>query len=353
MKKNRYWGLVAAVLMLTACQEGKKTGTTTSEQKTGTIVVKAQTATLTLKYPATLRGEQDIAIYPQIEGKIVKVCVEEGQRVRQRQPLFVIDQAGYRASLATAKANVQAARAKVDNARLILESKQQLKQQKVVSDFTVVQAANALKTALAELAQAQAERNNAANNLSYTIVRSPSAGVIGTLPYKIGSLVSSTMTQPLTYVSDNARMIAYFSLNEHQLTSLFYQYGSKDKALKGMPAVQWERSDGHVYEQQGKVATISGILDPQTGSVSVRAVFDNESRMLISGATGNVLLPMKIERAIVIPQTAVSELQDKMIVYRMVNGQPKLTVIKVYPINDGKTYIVTEGLKAGDRIKEQ
>lgn len=299
-----------------------------------------------------MRGEQDIAIYPQIEGKIVKVCVEEGQRVQQGQPLFIIDQAGYRASLATAQANVQAARAKVGDARLRLESKQELKQQNVVSNFTVAQASYALKTAQAELAQAKAERNNAANNLSYTVVRSPSDGVVGTLPFKMGSFVSPTMTQPLTYVSNNARMIAYFSLNEQQLTSLFYQYGSKDKALKNMPEVQWEMSNGHVYEHRGKVATISGILDPQTGSVSVRAAFSNENKLLISGATGNVLLPIKIERAIVIPQTAISELQDKMIVYRMVNGQPKMTQIKVYPINDGKTYIVTEGLKAGDRIKK-
>ncbi|GAB6976296.1 efflux RND transporter periplasmic adaptor subunit [Prevotella falsenii] len=350
--KVRYYVGVAAVLMLSACQQGKTSEATTSEQKTATIIVKAQPATLTLKYPAILRGEQDIAIYPQIEGKIVKVCVEEGQRVQQGQPLFVIDQVGYRASLATAQANVQAARAKVGDARLRLESKQQLKQQNVVSNFTVAQASYALKTAQAELAQAKAERNNAANNLSYTVVRSPSDGVIGTLPYKIGSLVSPTMTQPLTYVSDNARMIAYFSLNEQQLTSLFYQYGSKDKALKNMPEVQWEMSNSHVYEHRGKVATISGILDPQTGSVSVRAAFANENRLLISGATGNVLLPIKIERAIVIPQTAVSELQDKMIVYRMVNGQSKMTQIKVYPINDGKTYIVTEGLKAGDRIKK-
>lgn len=340
-------------LMFSACQKKAENNKTMEQRRMETITVKEQPVALTIKYPATLRGEQDIAIYPQIEGKIVKVCVEDGQRVRQGQPLFVIDQTGYRASLATAQANIQAAGAKVDNARLTLKSKQQLYRQKVVSDFTVAQAANALRTAQAELAQAKAERDNAANNLSYTIVRSPSAGVIGTLPHKTGSLVSPTMTQPLTYVSDNARMMAYFSLNEQQLTTLLRQYGSKDKALKGMPAVQWEMSDGHVYEQQGKVATISGILDPQTGSVSVRAAFDNENRLLISGATGNVLLPMKIARAIVIPQTAVSELQDKMIVYRMVNGQPKMTQIKIYPINDGKTYIVTEGLKVGDRIKKQ
>ncbi|WP_051508901.1 efflux RND transporter periplasmic adaptor subunit [Xylanibacter oryzae] len=337
--------------ILTACKQKVTIGKTPVKENFKTFVVKNEPATLTLSYPATLRGRQDIAIYPQIEGKIVKVCVEEGQTVRSGQPLFIINQAGYRAALATAQANIQAARARVDNALLMLQSKQQLKRQKVISSFTVAQAANALKTARAEMAQAYAEKSNAANNMSYTIVRSPSAGVVGTLPYKIGALISPSMSQPLTYVSDNIRMVAFFSLNESQLTSLIRQYGSKAGALKEMPPVKWKMSDGSVYEFNGRIVTISGLLDEQTGCVSVRAVFNNDRQQLISGATGNVLMPMKISNAIVIPQTAVSELQDKMVVYRIVNGKPIMTQIKVFHINDGKNYIVTEGLKAGDKIK--
>jgi membrane fusion protein, multidrug efflux system len=119
-----------------------------------------------------------------------------------------------------------------------------------------------------------------------------------------------------------------------------------------MPSVKWETSDGSIYEYPGRIITISGLLNEQTGSVSVRAIFDNKRRQLISGAMGNILLPIKMPNAIVIPQTAVSELQDKMIVYRMVNGKPKMTLIKVYPINDGKTYIIISGLKAGDKIRK-
>ena len=175
-----------------------------------------------------------------------------------------------------------------------------------------------MKTAQAELAQARAEHDNAANNLSYTVVRSPSAGVIGTLPYKTGSLVSPTMIQPLTYVSDNSRMIAYFSLTEQQYSALLRQYGNKEKTLREMPSVEWEMGDGSRYEHQGRVATISGILDSQTGSVSVRAAFDNPDQLLISGAMGNILLPMTIKNAVVIPQTSVTELQDRMMVYKQV-----------------------------------
>lgn len=350
MKRN-LWVLLVILFTQTACKQKIVIERTAVKEHVKIFVVKDESTTLTLKYPATLRGRQDIAIYPQIEGKIVKVCVEEGQTVKRGQPLFVINQIGYRAALATAQANIQAANARVDNALLTLKSKQQLKQQKVVSSFTVEQAANALKTARAELAQAHAEKRNAANNLSYTIVRSPSAGVVGTLPYKIGALVSPQMSQPLTSVSDNARMVAFFSLTESQLTRLIRKYGSKVAALKEMPSVKWEMSDGCIYEMKGRVATISGILDAQTGSVSVRAIFNNDKGLLISGAAGNVLMPMSISGAVVIPQTVVSELQDKMIVYRMVNGKPVMTQIKVYPINDGNNYIVTEGLKAGDKIK--
>lgn len=348
--KKAIW-LLALPLLLAGC--GQKTAKEAeTPQKVETMVVTTQTTTITMRYPATMRGQQDIDIYPQIEGKITRVCVEEGQHVRQGQPLFIINQTGYRAALATAQANVLAARARVDNARLTLRSKQQLRSQKVVAAFTVDQAAIALRSARAELAQAEAEARNAANNLSYTIVRSPSTGVVGTLPLKVGSLVTPTMARPMTTVAQNAMMVAYFSLTEQQLLTLFRQYGGKEEALRRMPAVHWEASDGSVYEQAGRVVTISGILDPQTGSVSVRAAFSNSRGMLLSGAAGNVLMPMTIAHAVVIPQTVVSELQDKKIVYKKVNGTFKMTPITVYPVNDGKVYIVTSGLRAGDIIKK-
>ena len=317
-----------------------------------TLTVKEQCVTLTVEYPATLRGRQDIAVYPQVEGKIVKVCVEEGQTVRCGQPLFILDQVGYRAALATARANLEAARARENNAQLNHKSNLQMRKSNVVSDFTVRQSANDLRSAHAEVLQAKAAVTNAANSLSYTVVKSPSEGVIGSLPYKVGALVSANMAEPLTYVSDNREMVAYYSLDERQLSSLMMQYGGKDNALRLMPAVRWRTTDGSIYADEGRVVTISGILDAKTGTASVRAAFPNRKRMLVSGATGNVVMPLTLPRAIVIPQTAVTELQDKLIVYKVVGGKAKMQTITVNPVNDGKNYVVTSGLKTGDIIKK-
>lgn len=362
MKKKKYYLLPLIAVLLVSAISGCKNKTQDEETASAdteltvdlrqTITVREQSVTLNVKYPATLRGRQDIAVYPQVEGKIVRVCVEEGQTVKKGQPLFVIDQVGYQAALTTARANLQAAKAKEQNARLNHESNLRMRKGNIVSDFTVKQSANEWQQAKAEVMQAKAAVTNAANSLSYTVVKSPLAGVIGSLPYKVGALVSGTMTEPLTYVSDNGEMIAYYSLDEQQLSSLMMRYGGKDEAIRQMPAVKWLSSDGSTYPEQGKVVTISGILDQKTGTVSVRAAFPNPKRMLVSGATGNVLMPITMPRAIVIPQTAVSELQDKMIVYKVVGGKAKMQAISVYPINDGKNYVVTAGLKAGDIIKK-
>lgn len=345
--------LLAMLFSLSACKDKSSGSNQTMEESIDlrqTIVVKAQPITLSMKYSATLRGRQDIAVLPQVEGKIIKVCVNDGQRVEKGQPLFVIDQVAYQAALATARANLQAARAKEQNVCLTYESNLQLRKNNIVSDFTVKQSAGEWHSAKAEVLQAQAAVTNAANSLSYTVVRSPSAGVIGSLPYKVGALVSPSMSEPLTYVSDNGEMIAYFSLGEQQLSALMMQYGGKDQAISRMPQVRWQTSEGTTYAEAGKVITISGLLDAKTGSVSVRAAFPNPKQMLISGATGNVVMPLTLPRAIVVPQTAVSELQDKLMVYKVVGRKAKMQAITIYPVNDGKTYVVTSGLRAGDRI---
>lgn len=346
--KKTFLLLTTMAVAFTSCKQEYET----EEEKPYSVMeVKPQTTTLTITYPATIKGRQDIAVFPQIEGKIVKMCVEEGQRVKKGQTLVIIDQVSYQAALNTAVANLHAAKAKVRSAQLTWDSKKQLKEQMVISDYTVAKAESDLLTAKAELEQAQAEVTNASNSLSYTVVKSPSDGVIATLPYRIGALVSPSMSEPLTYVSDNDEMIAYFSLNENQLSSLLHQYGSKEEALKQMPEVQLQLNDGSLYDKAGKIATISGVLDPQTGTASVRAAFDNANGLLMSGASGHVIMPLMMENALVIPKSAVTELQDKLVVYKIVNGESIMTSINVYPIDDGKHYIVSNGLNIGDYIK--
>ena len=250
----------------------------------------------------------------------------------------------------TAEANVSAARSHVETARLELDSKQMLFNEKVVSDYELANAKNAFNVAQAQLKQAEAQAIQARNSLSYTTVSSPADGVVGTLPYRVGALVSPQLPQPLTTVSDNSQMYVYFSLSEKDLQSLIRQYGSTDKMLTNMPRLGLQLSDGTMYEGEGHIEAVSGVLNASTGSGQLRAVFDNRDGILLTGGTGNVILPHKLTGAISIPQSATYELQDKIFVYTVVDGKARSTPITVHPVSDGKTYTVTEGLKDGDVI---
>lgn len=240
------------------------------------------------KFPATLRGRQDVDIMPQISGKIVSVDVKEGQKVRKGQTLFVIDRVPYEAAMQTAVANLEAAKAEVASARLNYEGKQELYAQKVISEFELKKSNNALLVAQASMQQAQAQVVNARNNLSYTIVSSPCEGVVGTLPYRAGYLVSPEMATPLTTVSDNSEMYVYFSLPENRMIELIRKYGSSDAVPASMPAVRLYLNDGSEYDVVGHIESMSGVLDKATGSVSLRTVFPNAGGLLHSGGAGNI-----------------------------------------------------------------
>lgn len=299
---------------------------------------------------ATIRGRQDIEIYPQISGKITRVRVSEGEVVRKGQVLFNIDPVPYEAALRVAEANLVAAEVGVESARLDYESTKKLYENQVVSAYELQTVTNALHSAKATRAQMEAERINAANSLSYTEVTSPADGVIGTLPFREGTLVSSTMTTPLTTVSDNSQMYVYFSINENRLLDLAEEYGTLEQALKEMPDVQLRLSNGRIYNHSGRIASISGVISETTGTVSLRAVFPNPDRLLHRGANGSVLIPEHYTDVITIPQEATFELQDKVFVYKVVDGIARSTQISVSSISDGKRYIVIEGLQPGDEI---
>ena len=303
-----------------------------------------------VNYSATIRGRQDIAIYPQVSGTISQLCVTEGQRVSNGQTLFIIDQVPYKAALQTAEANVAAAKAGVATAQLVYDSKKELFSRNVVSQFDLSTAENQLLTAKAQLAQAEAQRVNAANNLSYTVVKAPANGVVSTLPYRIGALVSPSMPQPLTTVSDNSEMYVYFSMTENQLLNLTRQYGSLDNTLKSMPEVQLLLNDGSTYTEKGRIESISGVIDTSTGSVQIRAAFPNKDGLLHSGGAGNVVVPSIYKDRIVIPQHATFELQDKVYVYKVVDGKASASMVAVEKISNGREYIVNSGLTPGETI---
>ncbi len=354
MKKYFFKGfgctLFCISLVLTSCNSQSASSNEEIGEEYHTMKVSLTDKKLVSSYSASIKGKQDVEIRPQISGLITAVHVAEGERVRKGQALFTIDQVPYKAALETAKANVEAAMAEVETANLTVESKKALFAQEVVSEYDLNTAMISLKSAQARLAQAKAELTNAENNLSYTIIKSPSDGVVGTLPYKIGALVSPSMETPLSTVSDNSEMFVYFSLNETQVLQMTEKNGSLDNAIKAMPELDLKLSTGNIYSHKGKVETISGVIDKTTGSVSVRTIFPNEERILLSGGSGSIIFPYELTDVIVIPQSATYELQDKKFVYKVVNDVAEATEISVYPVNDGDTYVVTSGLSVGDII---
>ena len=324
--------------------------TTTKEHLYETLEVALSNRTLTTGYSAAISGVQTVEIRPQISGMITDILIEEGESVRKGQVLFVIDQTPYKAAYQIAIANVKSAEAALSTAQLILESNKKLYEQDVVSEFDLMTAQNDLTEAEARLALCKAEEINASNNLSYTEVRSPVNGVASMIPYRVGALVSSNITQPLVTVSDDSSVYAYFSMAENQMLDMVQQYGSLNNAIRQMPEVELIMSNGETYAYTGKINAISGTISETTGSVSIRAVFNNRNHLLRNGGSGTIIIPTTLTDCVVIPQAATFELQDRVFVYKVVDGKASSTEIRIAPQNNGVEYIVTAGLEVGDII---
>ena len=353
MMNRRTWiaGITVTSLLaalLTACKQEQREQE--MRQTLPVMVVSSRAVEFQESYSASIRGRQDVDIVPQVSGRITRLCVKEGEQVKTGQVLAVIDQVPYQAALRTAQANVSAAQAKVETARIELQGKQALFDEKVISDYELSVARNQLAVAQAELEQAKAQEANARNDLSYTEIKSPSNGVIGTLPYRIGALVGPTIEQPFTVVSDNSEMYAYFSVSENKLRQLRAQYGSIDKMISRMPEVGLQLNDGTLYGQKGHIETVSGIVNPTTGAVQIKALFPNPDRELLSGTIGNVILQGVNTDAILVPMSATVELQDKIIAYRLKNGKAEAAYLTVDRLNDGNHFVVEQGLSVGDTL---
>lgn len=348
MKYRNSFLLLLCSLLAFSCSQNETTGNDSGEYPLMTL--KREDRRLTEQYSAVIRGLQDVEVRPQVSGTITQVCVDEGAKVKKGQVLFIIDQVPYKAAVEVARAAVATAEAAEEIARQTLEGKEMLYADKVISDFDLRTAKNEYKSAQAATMQAHAELVNAQNDLSYTEVKSPVDGVAGMTDFRIGALVSASMTEPLISVSDNSQMLAYFSMTEKQVLALTRQYGSIDNAIKSFPEVSLRLNDGSVYEHPGRIDVISGIIDKTTGTASLRATFDNRDGRLMSGGQANVIVPYDRPASIVIPQEATYEIQNRTFAYKVVDGIARSTSIEVFPINDGKEYIVESGLNEGDVI---
>ena len=346
MKMKKLMLFAASALLLASCSGGDRP--TFGDNEYPVEQVGTSTAAMQTTYPATIKGVQDVQISPKVSGFITRIYVKEGQTVAAGQTLFEIDNATYQAQVRQAQAAVNTAKTQVSTAELTYENSKKLFDNKVIGNYELQTAENTFEQAKAGLAQAEATLANAKEMLSFCFVKSPAAGVVGTLPLKVGALVNTASV--LTTVSNNSSMEVYFSVNEKFVLNMAKAEGGQNGALAAFPAVKLQLADGTIYTHEGKVTKMSGVIDQTTGSVQMIAVFPNPEKLLKSGGSGNIVIPQGKESAIVIPQRCVMEVQNKKFVYTVNDSNKvKYTEITVDPQNDGNNYIVTGGLKVGDK----
>ena len=339
--------VAGAAAMLMACGGGGGRPTF-GDNEYPVETVTAQNADLQTTYPATINGIQDVEIRPKTSGFLTQICVTEGQTVSAGQLLFVIDNETYQAQVRQSQAAVNTAQSQVNTAKLTYENSKQLFANKVIGEYELQTAENSYLSAQAQLSQAQAGLASAKENLSFCYVKSPSAGVVGTLPYKKGALVSGSNV--LTHVADISQMDVYFSLPERGILAMSQGEGGMRGAIDAFPPVKLQLADGSVYGVEGKVVSVSGVIDQTTGSVQLKARFANPEKVLKSGGSGSIIIPRSASEAIVIPQSVVTEVQNKKFIYLLKDSNKvAYTEITVDPQNDGNNYIVTSGLNIGDK----
>lgn len=349
MKKLSLLAIAAAATVLVSC--GNKGGRPNfGDNEFPVQEVTTVSASMQTTYPAIIKGIHDVEIRPKVSGFLVQINVHEGQTVSAGQTLFVIDNATYQAAVRQAQAAVNTATAQLNTAKLTYDNAQKLFANNVIGSYELESSRNAYESAQAQLAQAKASLASARETLSFCYVKSPASGVIGNIPFKVGTLVSASTQQALTTVSDISSMEVYFSMTEKDILSMTKTSGSTQEALKEFPAVKLQLADGTIYNEEGHIVKMSGVIDAATGSVQLIANFTNPQRLLKSGGSGAIIIPRSNKSAIVIPQTVVSEVQNKKFVYLLgKDNKVKSSEITVEPQTDGNNYVVTSGLKVGDK----
>ncbi|WP_375419083.1 efflux RND transporter periplasmic adaptor subunit [uncultured Hymenobacter sp.] len=319
-----------------------------------TLVPRA--AVLHSDYPTILQGRADVEILPKVSSFIDQILVDEGDRVRRGQLLFRLNSDEADQAVRSAQSAILIAQADVNAAGKDVQKTVPLVESKILSRYQLDAYRYTLQARQGTLAQTRADLLSAQKTQSYARITSPSNGVIGTLPYKLGSLVSSTITPPLTTVASIGSVRAYFSINEKQALAFNERADGRplQAQLRQLPSVRLVLSDGTLYPRAGRIEAASGLVSTQTGSVSVRATFPNPDGVLRSGATGQVRVPQRLANALLVPQAATYELQGKRFVYVVgPGGKVRNTAIAVLPLTDGVNYVVTQGLKAGDQLVTQ
>lgn len=343
-----------ASLLLAACGGKPAPVVQQSVPAYSVVTIVPRQANLYSDFPASIQGQQNVEIRPKIDGYIESIHVDEGAAVKKGQLLFRISAPQYEQEVRTAQADIKIAEAEVNAAQMQVAKVRPLVEKNIISKYELQSAQYALESRQAALAQTQARLANARTNLGYTSVTSPVSGMVGTIPHKIGSLVSANTAQPLTTVSDITNIYAYFAVNEK--VSLAFSRNVKgatvQQRLATLPPVTLILADGSALPEKGRIETSSGMINPQTGSASARATFPNPGNIVRSGSSGTVRLPRTVDAALLVPQKATYEIQGKKFVF-LVEADNKVRSVEITVLPDGDNgqyFVVEQGLKAGDRI---
>jgi len=356
-KLSKWILLATLILILSSCgskqTQGGGAGTPPPPASYKVLTLQPMSATLNIDYPASIQGLQNIEIRPKVDGFIEKIYVDEGSIVKKGQLLFKINAPQYEQEVRTAGAGIKTAEADVSTAKMQVDKVKPLVEKDIISRYELESAQNTLQSKQAALAQAKAALENARINEGYTTITSPVDGVIGSLPYKLGSLVTSTTAEPLTSVYNTTTVYAYFAMNEKQLLDFSRDstHSSFQSKLEKIPAVTLLLSDGTVYDHKGKVETVNGLINTATGSANFRAAFVNPKGFLRTGSSATVRIPKVVKNALIIPEDDTYQLQDKRFVFLIdEKNKVKNVAITVMDNTPGQFYIITGGLKPGDRI---
>lgn len=357
MNKQSFLSIFAASIIIASCgnknDKSAQAGGAPQVKEYKTLTLQPESATLNSDYPASIQGQQNIDIRPRVEGYIDKIFVDEGAVVKAGQPLFKISAPEYEQQVRTAAASIKSAQADVSSAKLAVNKVKPLVEKGIISKYDLESAQYTYESALAALAQANAALVNAKINLGYTTVTSPVDGVVGSIPFRLGSLVSSNTAEALTTVSSIGNVYAYFAMNEKALLNFTKDNTgiSLSQKIKSLPDVSLLLSDGSAYDQKGKIETVNGLINTETGTVNIRARFSNPKGIIRSGSSTTIRIPSEVKDAMIIPQSATFELQDK--IFAVVvgkDGKTKNTNITILENTAKNYYVVTSGLKAGDEI---
>ena len=357
MNKQSFLSILAASIVIASC--GKKddksaqAGGAPQVKEYKTLALQPESATLYTDFPASIQGQQNIEIRPRVEGYIDKIYVDEGAVVKAGQPLFKISAPEYEQAVRTASASIKSAQAEVSTAKLAVHKVKPLVEKGIISKYELESAQYTYESAMASLAQANAALVNAKVNLGYTTVASPVSGVVGSIPFRLGSLVSSATAEPMTTVSSIGNVYAYFALNEKMLLNFTQENSGASLAqkIKKMPEVSLVLSDGTTYAEKGRIETVNGLINTETGTVNIRARFPNPKGIIRSGSSTTVRIPNVVKEGIIVPQSATFELQDKIFAVTVgKDGKTKNVTITKLENTAGNYYVVTSGLKSGDQI---